>query len=377
VTIARIKSLDGLRGVAALVVVSHHVMFSTRFGDVFGSGDFLAPSGSAVFWLFRTPIAYGFAGTEAVIVFFVLSGFVLSSTALRRGFDWVDYSVKRVLRLWVPAAAAILLSVGLILATHQRLLKGQSQWFQGASTPILSPAELANSFDLFFGTPRLDNPLWTLKWELLFSLALPVFMAMAWALNRLGFTLSLTILSLISLMGVVLQVECLWLLPAFLGGSVLFYTLREGQRTLGAGLEATFGLLGLTLLTAAISVGILTGHGQLDSRVGHWLTWLFIPGAVLVVRATLVFRPLAFLLSLRPAQYLGKISFSLYLVHVPILVAVAHLLGGGRSLWAAPIGFLLALIAAPLFWRFVEMPAMRLARLCGARFSEIWTRLVP
>ena len=71
------------------------------------------------------------------------------------------------------------------------------------------------------------------------------------------------------------------------------------------------------------------------------------------------------------AQWLGDRSFSLYLVHLPVIVAVTTYLGGQPHLGGVLIAS--AAIAFPLaaaFHRFVEQPAHRLARSIGQRISN-------
>jgi len=74
----RIDSLDGLRGLAALVVVVHHVMHANGSLDFATGLDGRAQGSWVVRTLTFTPLHIVWAGTEAVLVFFVLSGLVLA-----------------------------------------------------------------------------------------------------------------------------------------------------------------------------------------------------------------------------------------------------------------------------------------------------------
>jgi peptidoglycan/LPS O-acetylase OafA/YrhL len=77
------------------------------------------------------------------------------------------------------------------------------------------------------------------------------------------------------------------------------------------------------------------------------------------------------LLNSEIAQWLGDRSFSLYLVHLPVVVAVTAFLGGQPHLGGVLI--LSALVAFPLaagFHRYIEQPAHRLARTIGQRISN-------
>ena len=91
----RVLSLDGLRGLGALTVFLYHVDIMVK---PFGAGG---PS--------------LFPGTASVMVFFILSGIVLSLVPLKHmgngGYDWLGYYPRRVVRLCVPLFAAIALAL--------------------------------------------------------------------------------------------------------------------------------------------------------------------------------------------------------------------------------------------------------------------------
>jgi peptidoglycan/LPS O-acetylase OafA/YrhL len=73
-------------------------------------------------------------------------------------------------------------------------------------------------------------------------------------------------------------------------------------------------------------------------------------------------RPVRSALDARPTQWLGRVSFSLYLVHMPILATLTFVLGDDRWWLVAILTLPLALLAAWGFNRIVERPSHRLAR---------------
>jgi peptidoglycan/LPS O-acetylase OafA/YrhL len=80
----RLRSLDGLRGVAAIVVVAYHsLLISPSLAEIVVNNQ---PAEPGSFWdlLLHSPLRILIAGNEAVIVFFVLSGLVLT-LQVRRG----------------------------------------------------------------------------------------------------------------------------------------------------------------------------------------------------------------------------------------------------------------------------------------------------
>src|SRR5688572_30321030 len=94
----RLTSLDGLRGIAALAVVFNHIFLV------------IAP-GQAPWWMDYTPLYYFFAGRKAVILFFILSGFVLALPYIHGTPPrYREYLIRRFCRIYLPFAAAICLS---------------------------------------------------------------------------------------------------------------------------------------------------------------------------------------------------------------------------------------------------------------------------
>ena len=89
---------------------------------------------------------------------------------------------------------------------------------------------------------------------------------------------------------------------------------------------------------------------------------IFIASAILIWLA-LQPGPLRRVLRHPALRFLGTVSFSLYLVHIPVLAALQHGLHGRLSPAAiCAVGVLASLLAAWVFYRTVERPAHRLAR---------------
>jgi peptidoglycan/LPS O-acetylase OafA/YrhL len=375
---SRLRSLDGLRGVASLVVVFHHLSLTIPgISDVLlGTADQAPPTGSAAWWLTSTPAQLLVAGPEAVLVFFVLSGLVVALPVLSRPrFDWIAFYPQRLLRLYLPIIASVLLAAVVILLSHQHAQRGQSGWVSSYSLSSLSWAQVLSSMDVVIGQTNVNNPLWSLRWEVLFSLALPVFVVIAVVTRRFWWLAIIGCFGA-ALIGLFGANATFVYLPAFLIGTVIAVRLdalhrwvdADGRRALAAGLA----LLVLSLLLLTL----------------HWTVWAVVPGSPIVtildaaevlgaaglVLAAGFWKPLVRLLSTSLFQWLGRISFSLYLVHVPIILAVANVLGPGHTVLVIGVAFVVAVIVAMLFARFVEQPAHRLSRRAGAAAAESFAR---
>ena len=127
---AHIASLDSLRGIAALVVVLHHVLLSIPgWGEE--RGDLLAHGfGRPRAWVYLTPLRLLVDGPAAVLVFFALSGLVLAFAFIKAdGERYAPYAVKRFTRIWPPFAAAILVAIGLKALLDPQPVRALSSWF--------------------------------------------------------------------------------------------------------------------------------------------------------------------------------------------------------------------------------------------------------
>jgi peptidoglycan/LPS O-acetylase OafA/YrhL len=106
---SRIRCLDGLRGSAAVVVLLNHSMLLSA--TLAGAFITYTDNRGAIPWVLTyTPLHLWWAGREAVIVFFVLSGYVLARSAYGRTFTWLAYYPSRLIRLYLPVVAAVLWS---------------------------------------------------------------------------------------------------------------------------------------------------------------------------------------------------------------------------------------------------------------------------
>ena len=173
----RIQYLNGLRGVAALIVALSH--FFLAFYPAYYTGSFADAhwnDGTFEIWYYHSAFGVLTNGNFAVYIFFLLSGFVLS----RKYFLTNDIEViiesaaKRYLRLFIPVAATIFIAFVFIKAHffHNAEAAGISKSTSWLATfwqfdPDLKFA-LYDSFVgvFFYGSRAFSNTLWTMGVEL-------------------------------------------------------------------------------------------------------------------------------------------------------------------------------------------------------------------
>ena len=111
--VGRNPFLDGVRGVAALIAIFHHLYLVAEpvLRQQGGTGV-----GSVFWWISQTPFKLLTAGSEVVLVFFVLSGLVVALPALNPGgFLWAGFLTGRLARLHLPVWASLVIDTAFIL----------------------------------------------------------------------------------------------------------------------------------------------------------------------------------------------------------------------------------------------------------------------
>ncbi|WP_375405460.1 acyltransferase family protein [uncultured Amnibacterium sp.] len=372
----RIHALDGLRGIAAFIVVLHHVLLIAQ--------PVSQPPGepavwSGWWWIERTPLKLLTAGHEAVIVFFVLSGVVVVLPALKRAdFSWPGLVANRVVRLLLPAWAAIVFATILLVVVPrvpEQVTAGT--WLARQVQSDWSLRKLLGEYSLMIGSVPYDNVLWTLRWELLFSLLLPGFLVVAIVLRRWWLPTGLLALGL-GVAGTVGGIEAMQYLPVFFLGTLVAVNLRklEGWSASRRARRLLAVLLPVSALML-ISQFLLGGVVHEGTGGAHALRGLEALGGVGVVVCAGAATGFRRFLERRVPQFLGRISFSLYLVHLPLLASITWLLGDWNWPVAGLIGVPLAVLAGWGFFRIVEKPLHRVARSAkrgSARAVERYVR---
>src|SRR5579884_3952103 len=156
----RIRELDALRGLAALSVVFDHYI-NLLEGS---SRPDLQRVETVIHGLSKTPLYVFRAGGQAVIFFFVLSGFALAVMMESRALGYGKYTVKRVTRLYIPYAVCVGIAAIFIAAfgsTHIPTLGTWANELLGMKLTLRTV--LAHA--LFVGhhdTQTLDFVTWTL-----------------------------------------------------------------------------------------------------------------------------------------------------------------------------------------------------------------------
>ncbi|KPH81458.1 acyltransferase family protein [Bosea vaviloviae] len=349
-----LPELQSVRGIAALVVLLHHCLF------YFALPQALYPAAETLL-----------NAHAAVIAFFVLSGYVLTLSFTRTAMnqaDAVSFLLRRVFRIYPAVWFACGLSlVLLVLLDHEMAVPGQSTWASKYFAAADGGAKSALASFMAYGS-YLVPPLWSITAELLGSLLVLV-LAISVRGDGRRMALALVLLASVSLF-----------LPQSGRGAVMATYLVHFA--IGASIPHWIGLfekLGIreARIAAAACLVVMAAFRLL----GGWnfTEWYSAPVPALaegiaaaILIALVVTRREAFgWLAARPLVVLGDISYSVYLLHFPIMAAVA-IVGGGMLGLAAfgiwPLSALalmlttlaLTLPLALLSYRWVELPGIAL-----------------
>ncbi len=183
----RYRELDSVRGLAALIVVFHHFHNMWFFQNTGGKG-------------LRAAIEYPlFAGRQSVILFFALSGLVLSIPYLRGGGQsYQMFMLRRILRIYFPYLFALGLAVIGNSIWHGEL--GRGAWADGtwhgqvSWTAVWQHILMIGAYD--YG--QFNTAFWSLVHEMRISIIFPfLFLAIRkvplWAALLVAATCSLTV----------------------------------------------------------------------------------------------------------------------------------------------------------------------------------------
>ncbi|WP_405827690.1 MULTISPECIES: acyltransferase family protein [unclassified Streptomyces] len=408
---ARLGWLDALRGIAALIVALHHF-------DVLR----MLPFGGVIWRNFDM-------GLFGVMLFFIVSGYIIPASLERRG-DVRGFWIGRIFRIYPALIAAFVLSIMMLPAGD-----GSVALLRTGDNPASLVANGLMLQDLL-GVINGMNVTWTLCYEMVFYFFVtalftrglhrhsgPIAVALAGVALAVGTAVGTQLVS--AEIGSTRQL-LLIVTPIVLVGLVCVLSGKRLLTGTGALLLAGVGLVLVTLnsrapafetwmifatmfagtvvyraqhgqlarvpallscgfvVVAGVLVGWLYNHGEALERTwsAGWKAW-----SIAYLSAWVLFG-VGFLLRGRrfpkALTWLGAISFSVYLLHIPLLRTVEPLVGIppqpsstlGRFAWTAIfLGVVLAV--SHLMYRLVEMPMQRLGRRVQKAAERRWPQSVP
>lgn len=381
----RIGQLDTLRGLAAVAVINQHYM---RLSPLLSDALDFKVTKSIQYLLFIPPVYLLYAGHVAVVAFFVLSGFVLMIPFLDKGqnnsrVSYFRYALRRICRIYIPYIACMAITIVIACVITHRDLSGLSDLYLVCWSRFPTLGDLVGHLFLIgsFDVTRYNPVIWSLVIEMQISLIFPVVAAIVRVFDwyvLLALAIMVAVTATISaellrahtlIAGSVFHLY--WLSMFILGATGAKYRvqLHEWVTTLRPVAKNSLAVLGLMLCSAECLRGFI--H---SSVLSHPTEQMAAAGTLILI----ILSTEAKWMMLPPLEWLGRISYSFYLWHVPVLLVGLHL-GYGR------VPFPLLLIASYAFSFFVaevafrafESPAIRLSKRVGRNRDQAGIRSVP
>ena len=332
----------------------------------------IAVCGVMFFHFFNTGLNGGFLGVD---IFFVISGYLITGIILEDlkdgEFTITKFYQRRIVRIFPALFTTIIL---VVIAGSMVLIK--SDYFALLQSASWSSFFAANYYFMLhqgYFDPRVElQPLihlWSLGIEEQFYIVWPLLLLLVWKFLRPSIMTVLIVVAVVFFVGLGMTTE---FRLTSLDQSFYRIESRAFELALGAlvvclvKLERTPGkiagkwLTGLGLLLIAFSYWYFSPKSHLPG----WGTLVPIMATALILWNSGQSNLWTRILGLVPLRFIGKISFSLYLIHWPFLVLVRHYYNGAALnlltlAWVAVGSFILASLS--YYW--IETPIRRHAKL--------------
>ncbi|MDN5202779.1 acyltransferase [Fulvivirgaceae bacterium BMA10] len=372
----KLKYLEGLRGLAAIVVMLRHLQLAFAENTLIDLKLFLENSYDS--WLvshvIHASINLFFNGELAVFIFWFLSAYVISiklfttndNSYLTQAFS------KRYIRLAIPVLASVLVAYCLILSGlmfNRELAFNEAgninEWLAEYYdfTPNMVSAIKIGLWDTFFGSSGEDyNPvLWTMNPELYGSLFCFIIYSI-FSHNKFRFYFYFAIA-----IGAFILTKY-WLVTFILG-----HILCDAQfsKTHGSAYKAFLFFFKNERLNVFYFLCLLILGGFYN-----YFSFYYIPISALLVITILQTKKIQTFFESNYLVWLGKISFSLYLIHFPIICSFSCFIylnlpfdRLGKTLIVVVLTIAVSLICAHFFTKYIDnfskLSANKFGRLVG------------
>lgn len=376
----RLNCLDSLRGIAALIVVLSHLTLMTPESlrdSVHGIAEALHSLPNAVVYAF---LKISMASRSAVLLFFVLSGFVLARS-LERKTPFFEYLIKRFFRIYPILFFTIITSFFL----HKEIgfnHEVSSNWLERICDIDISLKNLLQNL-LLWGTTdanKLNGVIWSLVYELRISIIFPFIL---WSVSK--FKLKAVILWML------LSIASTFYVHFITGGFINGYAVKSFALTwvntiyfiiffaVGAYLSINSKITTTYLIKIPVWLlvpfSIIVFYGLFKSASGG--TFVVVDdyirgfGAAWLIALAISFKKIDNALNLKIPLWLGHISYSLYLIHIPIIYVIVQTWTSLSLIETAIVVLIISLGAAQIMANLIEFPMNSLGKIISKKLIHI------
>jgi len=379
----RFHELDSLRGLAAISVLMGHCLGVLLY---MGNTSYV-PHMLLLNLLKFTPATIIEDGASGVILFFVLSGFVLSIPYHNsNNMSYKPFIIRRIFRLYAPYVITLSIAIIIRSVISYRIHPDLSTWLNDQwRSPVtlgLILNHLAFVLDYTFGgggydIAAFDSVIWSLVQEMRISLIFPLLALLVLRMNwktSLGFAIVCSVIYyVLNYIGLnhkepslIAHITSLlstfeWI-PMFVVGALLarhWNTIVRFINKRPVSIKIFMATLGLLCYTEP--TWMPQNVNLLQINIVH--DWFVLFGSTLFILLSLSSKLLSKILHLKPILYIGKISYSLYLYHLVILIGMMQLFYGEIPLgiiWLITLA--LSLVVGSLSYTYIELPSIRVGK---------------
>jgi len=359
----RYVELDSLRGLAAFAVFVTHA-----FGLIWNTPIHIP----LISTIIDSPIQILWNGGAAVDFFFVLSGFVLALPFLSQNkqINYVDFLKKRFFRIYPTYWAGMLLAVIMSLFYQHGSLLGLSDWINSYWQETLPIKQVIKQtiLHILLITPilepdtRLINPvIWTLNVELRISLILPLFIMLIAAIDiKKQWNLLMSLLIFTGSIIFSWKITYFNYLPLFIIGSLLALYKDNLLILMQRITKISYSnyiilIIGLYLYSARYFISYV--DELLQAIISAFGSCLLILMSISITKASR-------LLTFSPINFMGEISYSFYLIHLPVMILVSSFVYPPTKsvilCWL--LSLMLSILTAYLLRVVIEIPSQKIAK---------------
>ncbi len=329
----RIAWIDGLRGAASLFIVFHHFIMGYYPAAYQGAQALSHMEGGVEAEFSQSPLAFFAIGDLWVSVFCLVSGFVISYQVFHMT-DEKQFSrslLKRYPRLMLPVFALsaivyVMLHLNLFFNTQAAALTGSewlAQFYQDKTTlSDLFFSSVADTWIVGYST-LYSNAFWMLADLFSGSFMAYILAAMSKGTNRR--------VIFVYIGAALIYLSTNSRLTDFALGVLLSYIVVQYGENIHKHKKGCVAA-GIIMLIFAVLLGAYPVAyaptnayrflNHLPDRLNPYYFYHMLASALLVASIWLL-KPLSNLLSAKPMRFLGKISYSIYLVHIPVLFSLS------------------------------------------------------
>lgn len=371
-TATRYTSFDLIRGISAIAVTASHLR-AAMFVDY---SELPSKNIFTNLLYFVTSL-----GHEAVIVFFVLSGFFVGGSVLKKidRFSWTSYSEARLTRLWMVLIPALIMTASVDMVTMKlapETLEGayRSLWSSGPSqntpwtiSPWIALSNIAFIQTIITPVYGSNSPLWSLANEFWYYVLFPIGISLVFRFRSISVIKKITyafviIFCIISFKMSIWEGFVIWLF----GAAAYAYRGTQSIRTR----FVTSSLLMITFAVTLVLIKKSSFHGFGDVALGFVFAGIVWALAGIPQNMYEPFR--------RFSEFISEISYSLYLFHFPVVILIASVFYRKKQAFpnlsglAQFLGWMTVLFAgAVIFWWAFERRTPELRRWISSKNKKL------